>query len=99
MVYLEFSTIGKPVKYEKKLFGVVEDEVSILEPNDDRDFLDLIQYIKRVDSGHSIRICYYVRDHESTGKNWIFANRPLSINPVNFSRLLKKASKKKWFIR
>jgi hypothetical protein len=93
---MKFSTVGKPVNFRKNS-GVVEDDVSILEEYGDRDFLDLIQYIKWDDGGHSVRICYYVRNHGTKDEKWIFANRPLSISPTKFSRLLRKAVKKKWF--
>ncbi|MHA1832959.1 MAG: hypothetical protein ACTSV7_03130 [Candidatus Baldrarchaeia archaeon] len=95
------TTIGKRVVYTKrgrKSKGIVQDEVSYLEEYDDEDFLDLIQYIRWDDGGYGIRICYYVRKHGSGDENWIFANRPLSISPEVLGKLLKKASKKKWFI-
>lgn len=92
------TTIGKRVKYAgKRLRGTVEDEVSFLEEYEDRDFLDLIQYIRWDDGGYSIRICYYVREHGSGDEGWIFANRPLSVSLEIPGKLLKKASKKRWF--
>jgi hypothetical protein len=95
------NTIGKRVKFtenRKKVRGVVEDAISHLEIYDDRDFLDLIQYIRwDNDTHHSIRICYYVRPHGSGEEDWIFANRPLSITTDEFEKLLKKARRKKWF--
>jgi hypothetical protein len=92
------TTIGKRVKYKgERLRGTVEDEVSFLEEYEDRDFLDLIQYIRWDDGRYGIRICYYVRTHVSGDEGWIFANRPLSSSPEVLEKLLKKASKKKWF--
>jgi hypothetical protein len=95
------TTIGNRVVYTKKgksFRGTVKDEVSLSEEFEDEDFLDLIQYIQWDDGGHSIRFCYYVRPHGSDDKNWIFANRPLSTSPERLEELLRKASKKKWFI-
>ena len=92
------STIGNRVKYANGLRGTVEDEVYLLEEYEDRDFLDLVQYIRWDDGRYGIRICYYVREHGSGEKGWTFANRPLSISPKNLGKLLKKASKKEWFI-
>jgi len=92
------TTIGKRVRFAgDRLRGTVEDEGSFLEEYEDRDFLDLIQYIRWDDGGYGIRICYYVREHGSGDKDWIFANRPLSVSPDVLGKLLKKASKKKWF--
>jgi hypothetical protein len=97
---MEKSTIGKRVVYTrrgKELRGTVEDEVSFLEEYKDEDFLDLIQYIRWDDGGYSIRFCYYVRGHGSGDEGWIFANRPLSINPEVLEKLLRKALRKEWF--
>ena len=92
------TTIGKRVKFKgDSLRGTVEDEVSFLEEYEDRDFLDLIQYRRWDDGKYGIRICYYVRKHGSGDKEWIFANRPLSVSSEVLGKLLKKASKKKWF--
>lgn len=91
------STVGNRVNYANGVRGTVEDEVYLLEEYKDRDFLDLVQYIRWDDGRYSIRICYYVREHGSGEKDWIFANRPLSISPENLKKLFKKASKKKWF--
>jgi len=92
------TTIGKRVTYKgETIKGTVEDEVLFLEKYEDRDFLDLIQYIHWDDGRYGIRICYYVREHGSGDKGWIFANRPLSVSLEVFGKLLKKASKKKWF--
>lgn len=92
------TTIGKRVRYSGEgLRGTVEDEVSFLEEYKDRDFLDLIQYIRWDDGRHNVRICYYVREHGSGDEGWIFANRPLSVGLEVLSKLLRKASSKKWF--
>lgn len=95
------TTVGKRVVYKKRgmetLKGKVVDEVAHLEEYEDEDFLDLIQYIRWDDGGYGIRICYYVRRHGSGDKDWIFANRPLSVGTEVFEKLLKKASKKGWF--
>lgn len=94
------NTIGNRVIYKKpgkELRGTVEDEVSLLEEYADEDFLDIIQYIRWDDGNYGIRFCYYVRKHGSSDKDWIFANRPLSIGEENLQKLLKKALKKPWF--
>lgn len=94
------TTIGKRVTFKGdtgKQLGTVEDEVYLLEKYENKDFLDLIQYIHWDKGYYGIRICYYVRVHGSGDKGWKFANRPLSISPENLGKLLKKASKKNWF--
>ena len=92
------TTIGKRVKYKGDMVrGTVEDEVPFLEEYEDRDFLDLIQYIRWDDGRCGIRLCYYVREHGTGDKEWIFGNRPLSVSVEVLGKLLKKASKKKWF--
>jgi len=92
------STIGNRVSFDEgRVRGTVEDEVLVLEEYDDKDFLDLIQYIRWDGGEHSIRFCYYVRQHGTGEKNWIFANRALSIGSDELVKLLKKAEKKTWF--
>ena len=60
VVFMKYSTIGNRVNYSNNLAGVVEDEVPKYERFDDRDYLELVQYIKWDEGRHSIRICYYV---------------------------------------
>ncbi|MEM2507313.1 MAG: hypothetical protein QXK93_07515 [Candidatus Bathyarchaeia archaeon] len=94
------NTVGKRVIYKKRgkeLRGTVEDEVSLLEKYPEEDFLDLIQYIRWDDGHHGIRFCYYVREHGSSDKDWIFANRPLSIGLDALEKLFRKALEKRWF--
>jgi hypothetical protein len=96
------TTVGNRVVYSKwgrSFRGKVEDEVSLLEEYEDQDFLDLIQHIRWDDGSHSIRFCYYVRDHGSEDQGWIFANRPLSTSPDRLEELLRLATKKKWFMK
>jgi len=92
------TTIGKRVHFSGgKQSGTVKDEAYLLEEYEDKDFLDLIQYIRWDEGWFGIRVCYYVRTHGSGDKDWIFANRPLAISSENFKKLFKKASKKVWF--
>ena len=94
------STIGKRVNYGKEhLRGTVKDEVILQEAYEgfNKDYLDLIQYIRWDNGRYGIRICYYVREHGSSDKDWIFANRPLSISQQNLQTLLNRARKKDWF--
>ena len=92
------TTIGKRVYFSGgKQSGTVEDEVYLLEEYEDKDFLDLIQYIRWDKGWFGIRVCYYGRIHGSGDKGRKFANRPLAISSENYKKLLKKASKKDWF--
>ena len=86
------TTIGKRVTFKgdtSKQLGTVEDEVYLVEKYEDKDFLDLIQYI-HWDKGYYGLSCYSVRVHGSGDESWKFANRPLSISPENLGRLEKR---------
>lgn len=94
------TTIGKRVKFTKgetTIQGIVKDEVTFLEEHDNRDYLDLIQFIHWDNGRRSIRLCYYVREQGLEDEGWKFANRPLNINPKELREFLIKASEKDWF--
>jgi hypothetical protein len=94
------DTIGNRVRFTNDglmQYGTVEDAVSYLENWNNRDFLNLIQYIRWDNGKHTIRMCYYVRPSGSSDKDWVFANRPLAMNAIELGRLLNKAKGKTWF--
>jgi hypothetical protein len=104
VVFVDFTTVGKKVVYKSKkgrLEGVVKNEVFAEEKEGDQKFLCFIQCIEFESGNCGIRFCYYKEKkgyrRTDKGGQWIFTNRPLSIDPKTLKKLLDEASRKTWF--
>jgi hypothetical protein len=87
--------IGEDVSFSNQFLGKLVDVAEELEtiPNHGK----RLWRIEKIQNGNEswIRIGYYTDEHKRKKPGFIWANRPPTINPVVFQRLIDKAKKQK----